>query len=170
LQARPRPTGVTVLAILSTISGIFSVLLGGLLLLAGAFLASVLLVASGVVGFFLAFGYLDGSGWAWMLAIIFGTINIIGSTVEIAFGLTNNVLGMIFSGVTIVYLTRANVRGFFGRGPHPLMLPANQSDQTALPMTANSPPKASRIARPCRKCGDMIPPGAGFCRTCGTVQ
>jgi ribosomal protein L40E len=170
LQVRPRPTGVTLLAILSTISGIFSLVLAALLLVVGELLASVLFVASGVVGFFLAIGYLDGSRWAWMLGIVFGTINIVGLAVEIALGLSNGILGMIFSVITILYLMKGNVRGFFGRGPHPLMLPANQSDQTVLPMSTNSAPKTYSMARPCQKCGAMIPPGAGFCRACGTVQ
>jgi hypothetical protein len=161
LQARPRPTGVTLLAILSTIGGIFSLVLAGLLLLAGALLVSALFLASGVVDFFLAMGYLDGSGWAWMLGIVFGIINIVGLAAEIALGLANSILGIVFSGVTIFYLTRPGVRVFFGRGPRIL---------TVLPTASNSPPKAVSIARPCQKCGDMIPPGAGFCRTCGTVQ
>jgi ribosomal protein L40E len=170
LQVRPRPTGVTLLAILSTISGIFSLVLAALLLVAGALLASVLLVASGVVGFFLAIGYLDGSGWAWMLGIAFGTINIVGLAVEIALGLSNSILGVILSGVTIFYLTRPGVRGFFGRGTRPPMFPGGQSDQTVLATATNSATKTSSIARPCQKCGAMIPPGAGFCRACGTVQ
>jgi zinc-ribbon domain len=170
LQVRPRPTGVTLLAILSTIGGVFSLVLGGLLLLAGALLLSAFFVANGVVDFFLAIGYLDGSRWAWMLGIVFATINIAGSAVEIAFGLANNIIGMIFSGITIVYLMMTNVRVFFGRIPSPLMTPGNQSDQTVLPMATNSSPRTSSIARPCQKCGAMIPPGAGFCRSCGAVQ
>jgi hypothetical protein len=161
LQVRPRPTGVTLLAILSTIGGIFSLVFAALLLLAGALLVSGLLIASGVADFFLAIGYLDGSGWAWMLGIVFGIINIVGLAVEIAFGLANSILGIVFSGVTIFYLTRPGVRVFFGRGPRIL---------TMLPTITNSPPKTSSIARQCQKCGDMIPPEAGFCRACGTVQ
>ena len=170
MQVRPRPIGVTLLAILSTIGGIFSLVLGGLLLVAGTLLASVLFVASGVVGFFLAVGYLNGSEWAWMLGIVFGTINIVGLSVEVALGFGNAILGIIFSAVTIFYLTRPRVKGFFGRRPRSPMIPGRQLDQTDLPMAANSRPKTTSIARQCQKCGDMIPPGAGFCRTCGTVQ
>ena len=169
MQVRPRPTGVTILAILSTIGGIVSLIFGGLLLLSGALFASLLLVPLGVANFFLAIGYLDGSEWAWILGIVFGIINIVGSTVEIAFGLAN-IFSIIFSGITIYYLTRPRVRGFFGRGPRSLAIPGNQSGQTVLTQAADSNAKTSSIARPCQKCGTMIPPGARFCRACGTVQ
>lgn len=169
LQVRPRPTGVTILAILSTIGGIFSLVFALLLLLDGALFGALLLVALGVANFFLAIGYLDGSEWAWILGIVFGIINIVGSAVEIVFGLAN-IFSMIFSGITLYYLTRPRVRGFFGRGPRSLAIPGNQSGQTVLPMATDSIAKTSSMARPCQKCGAMLPPGAGFCRSCGTVQ
>lgn len=70
----------------------------------------------GSLTFGLAIGYLGGSRWAWMLGIVFGTINLAGSTVEIVIGLLPNILGIVLSIVTIYYLTRPHVRAFFGKG------------------------------------------------------
>lgn len=168
LQPNPRPTGVTILAVLAAIAGIISLFIGILLLVAVAILASALLVANGVTDFVLAIGYMDGSGWAWMLAMIFGAVNIVGSIIEIAIGLSNNVLGIVISVITILYLTRPKVKAFFGRGPQ--IAPGGLSIESVLPMATRPAPTSPSIARRCVKCGDMISPGAGFCRTCGTVQ
>ena len=134
----------------------------------GLFLAFALLLVNGLVSFALAIGYLDGGGWAWTLGIIFGLINIVGSVVEILVGLPISIVGIIFSAVIIVYLTRPSVRAFFGRGL-PMTL-ASQSGQSALPMASGLTSWKSSMARPCQQCGAIIPAGAGFCRACGTVQ
>jgi hypothetical protein len=167
VQLTPRPAGVTVLAVLAILAGIFSVAFG-IPLLTIAALASALLLVNGIVDFVLAIGYLGGNGWAWVLGIVFGIINIGGSIIEIALGSSNNIIGIIFSIITIYYLTRAHVKAFFGRDlamasaksptPKGSVMPTS-SDSTMFPMGLK-----------CNSCGADLPAGAAFCENCGRIQ
>ena len=167
MQPKPRPTGVTLLAILAILAGVFSLAFGVLLLTANA-PASALLLVNGIVDFVLAIGYLGGSGWAWLLGIVFGAINIVGSIVEIVAGLSNNILGIIFSIVTIYYLTRLHIKVFFGKG----FLRGSVTASTPLgsQMSKDLPLTMSSVARACKNCRATVPAGASFCHNCGTVQ
>lgn len=111
----PRPTGVTVLAILTFLAANFSFLVAVLFLPYSIFLSAAF-VGIGFIDFVFAMGYLSGSGWAWTLGIIFAIIGIAGGFAEIAFGITFPVIGLIPSIVTILYLTRPHVKVFFGKG------------------------------------------------------
>jgi 4-amino-4-deoxy-L-arabinose transferase-like glycosyltransferase len=167
VQLRPRPTGVTVLAVLAVLAGIFSVA-SGVLLSAISPLASVLLLANGIFDFVLAIGYLGGNGWAWVLGIVFGVINIAGSFIEIAIRLSSNIIGIIISIITIYYLTRPHVKVFFERGP--TLASANLPTALGSSMSTSSNSAMLPIVVKCRNCGASIPAGAMLCRDCGTIQ
>lgn len=164
MQLRPRPTGVTVLAVLAILAGIFS-LAFGVLLLATSLLASALLLANGIFDFVLAVGYLGGNGWAWILGIVFGVINIVGSFIEIALRVSNNFIGIIFSIITIYYLSRVRVKVFFGKDLSPRSVPLPTPVGSIMSTGSNS-----ELGMKCRNCGAGLPAGATFCRDCGTIQ
>ena len=164
MQLKPRPTGVTVLALLAILAGIFS-LVFGVLVLATSLVASALLLANGIFDFVLAIGYLGGNGWAWILGIVFGAINIVGSFIEIALRVSNNFIGIIFSIITIYYLSRVHVRVFFGKGLSPGSVPLPTPVGSLMSTGSNS-----KLGMKCRNCGAGLPAGATFCRDCGTIQ
>lgn len=128
-----RPTGVTILAILSILSGLALLFAGGVALAASATFASQLGIASGIaaaIGAVLlvlgiiylavAGGFLSGKGWSWTLALVAYIVGIILTLVQIALApsanLAGNIVGLIFAIVIIYYLTRPNVKAFFGKG------------------------------------------------------
>jgi len=164
VQLKPRPTGVTVLAVLAILAGIFS-LVFGVLVLATSLLASALLLANGIFDFVLAIGYLGGNGWAWVLGIVFGAINIVGSFIEIALRVSNNFIGIIFSIITIYYLSRVHVKVFFGKGLSSGSVPPPTPVGSLMSTGSNS-----KLGIKCRNCGAGLPTGATFCRDCGTIQ
>jgi len=139
MAGTPRPTGVSVLAILAAIGGIL-VLIGGLILgiLAGAmeefiesliveygagvipgigeFIEALLLaiaavaVIFGILYFIAAYGLWIGAGWAWWLTIILSILGIIGGILSLPGG----IISIIIDGLIIYYFTRPHVKEFFG--------------------------------------------------------
>jgi hypothetical protein len=163
----PRPTSVTVLAILSFLAANLSFFLGAVSLLI-SILAFALFVLVGILDLVLAMGYLSGNGWAWTLGLALGIINIAVSIAEIAVGLSNPILGLILSIITVYYLTRPRVRVFFGKGfsRGSVTMPTSMGSE----ISKDSTPLMSSVARACKNCRAPIPAGASFCNNCGTIQ
>jgi len=143
--ARSRPTGVTILAILDVLAGVLMLLLGVGMLIALALVGdpvfqevlqselptwaladlsmllaamTVLLLAVGVVFIALAYGFLNGKRWAWILAIAFGFLNVGSSVLSALLSLSlSNILTLGFSLVVpvliIIYLFQPNVKEWF---------------------------------------------------------
>lgn len=160
----PRPVGVTILAILQIISGIWDVLVGTLLLLGfvfvgafvgigfvgiGFFSAALLvlaLVAFGlaVLSFVLAYGLLKGRGWAWVWSVISAVLGLIlGILGLILVGLTwvtvVNIVPIVLYAIILAYLMTRNVRIFFGRTGGFTM---GQPFVPPIPMVQSYPPMA----------------------------
>jgi Predicted membrane protein (DUF2127). len=138
MSTKTRPTGVTVLAILEIIGGIFSLLaaaalfalgalvggvgmemgeeLPGLGFLAGALAALLggVFIITGLVAFLLAYGFWTGKGWAWILGIVFSIIGIVLGVVSLI-GNPASIVGILINIVIIYYLTRPHVKEWFGR-------------------------------------------------------
>jgi len=134
LAGKERPTGVTILAILEIIGGIFSLIAGLMFLvlfvamssmiggvpeaapfaiLLGAFGAVIggLLILISIVCFIIAYGFWKGKGWAWVLGLIFAILGIISGLISLPMG----IISIIINGLIIYYLTRPHVKAFFGR-------------------------------------------------------
>lgn len=124
-----RPTGVTILAILQALAGLAS-LAGGVLGLVGSaflgnmfipgvpgFLAGFVGVISGgliilaIVNFVAVYGFWTGQGWSWTLGIIVTGISVITNLAS----LPTSLVSLIIDVVIIYYLTRPNVKKFFGK-------------------------------------------------------
>ena len=125
-----RPTGVTIIAILDVLGGLFFCVIGGLLLLAAALLGNVIseylpayitggvigaiggfMMIIGVINFVIAYGFWNGRGWAWTLGAIFSVLSIIIGIISLPGGIP----GIIIYAIVLYYLTRPYVKRFFGK-------------------------------------------------------
>jgi len=68
-------------------------------------------VLIGIVDLVIAYGLFKGSGWAWMLCLIFAVISIVFGILTFPVG----IIVIIFDALIIYYLTRPNVKEFFGK-------------------------------------------------------
>lgn len=134
-----RPTGVTILAVLALIGGIFSVL-GGLLLLMGgamlgaavggaegaaygglAFLFGVIALASGILYLAFAYGAWTLKPWGWALGIIAALASLVFTAISAV--MSGNIMGTLTSSIISIavavailwYLNQPNVKSAFGR-------------------------------------------------------
>jgi uncharacterized membrane protein (DUF2068 family) len=98
----PRPLGVTILAILTVISGI-------------GFLVSVILVPLGIANLVVAYGLWKGKRWAWTITLVLSFIGIALGLASIATGNIVSIWPVIINAIVIYYLYRPNVKAFFGR-------------------------------------------------------
>lgn len=98
----PRPLGVTILAILTVISGI-------------GFLVSVILVPLGIANLVMAYGLWKGKRWAWTITLVLSFIGIALGLASIATGTIVAIWPVIINAIVIYYLYRPNVIAFFGR-------------------------------------------------------
>ena len=120
-----RPTGVTVIAILAAISGVFAVL-GGLALLGiGAFgaamggpllayfgtFAGIILLALGAVTLYAAWGAWNLKAWAWTLLVVLTAIGLVLAL----FSLRSSFISLIVNAVILYYLFRPEVKAAFQR-------------------------------------------------------
>ena len=191
MQPKPsRPTGVTVLAILDILGGIFG-LLGGAALIGVAALSTsslasqypglstisgaasllyalgALALVFGLLALVIAIGFLGGKGWAWTFGIVVGIISIVVSIAEIALlGSTTNVVSIIFQIIIIYYLTRPHVKAFFGKGPA-MVAGMQPPPMMSSSMPMGSAPMGGAMGTTCKNCGASIPAGATRCPSCG---
>jgi uncharacterized membrane protein (DUF2068 family) len=98
----PRPLGVTILAILTVISGI-------------GFLVSVILIPLGIANLVVAYGLWKGKRWAWTITLVLSFIGIALGLASIATGTIIAIWPVIINAIVIYYLYRPNVKAFFGR-------------------------------------------------------
>ena len=143
MSERIRPTGVTVMAILEILLGVGSLAVGFIFAVMSAFLGSLLggvgvtgsggvtvsaglfgglfaaiggiiggiIIVVGLVNFALAYGLLRGLGWAWVLSLVFAVISVVFGILLFPVG----IVAIVFDALIIYYLTRRNVKEFFGR-------------------------------------------------------
>jgi hypothetical protein len=129
---RRRPTGVTIIAVLAIIEGIFLLAVGiidlvalapfigqvnenALFALGGVIAILGVYIALGIAEFVVAWGLLKGKGWAWIVTIIINIISAVLNIISIAAGGIENIGGLIINGIIIYYLYRPNVKAYFGR-------------------------------------------------------
>ena len=136
---KKRPTGVTVVAILEVLGGISGLAVGNIVMsifammseagggvtgrvvsgfgILGGFFATVggliggILFIAGITDFFIAYGLLKGSYWAWTLCLVFAIIGIALGIVLLPIG----IISIIADAVIAYYLTKPHVKQFFGK-------------------------------------------------------
>ena len=126
-----RPTGVTVLAILAAIGGVFGIL-GGLALVgfggvaaagavAGGGLATIvglLLLAYGVLAIVLAYGFWKLNPWAWTLGVGLQAAGIVINILQFVNDsrqLVSAIVSIAISALILWYLFQPHVKAAFGR-------------------------------------------------------
>jgi uncharacterized membrane protein (DUF2068 family) len=174
-SSNSKPTGVDLLIILAIIGGIVDILAAAVFLVVTSVASSwlgilvgpgivrlVFLILSalsflflfcGVSSFFLAYGLWKGRGWAWRWAL---TSAIIGLAVSvIALGVGIGIVGVASNALAIYYLTRTEVKAFFGKAP----LPESKSFS-----------RPSMVERFCVNCGNRLNGKETYCPGCGSKR
>jgi hypothetical protein len=129
---RHRPTGLTILAVLFIIAGAFNLLAGITTLEAALGRASgpiltdlealfiplgieILCIASFVVALGL---FTVKSWWVWLVAVVLSSIGLVVNVVSLLipgmFTITGPVVGIAINAIILYYLSRRNVRLYFG--------------------------------------------------------
>jgi hypothetical protein len=125
-----RPTGITILAVLAAIAGVFALLGGLTLLVSGGFigaatgsgalgglatLVGAVLIVSGAASLFFAWGAWGLQPWAWTLGVIIQAVNIVIGLFQLINGSTGALLSIVIAGAITYYLFRPEIKGAFGR-------------------------------------------------------
>ncbi len=85
-------------------------ILGGFFAVAGGLIGAILYLA-GVADFFIAYGLLKGSGWAWILCFVFASVGIALGIILLPIG----IVSIVADAVVAYCLTRPRVKEFFGK-------------------------------------------------------
>ena len=122
-----RPTGVTVLAILAAIGGVFSVL-GGLTVFGfGSFYAAatgnsfftisgLLVLALGIVYLAIAYGFWTLKPWAWTWGVVVAAVGVLIGLIQLVLGgggITGLVIDVVVAAILIYYLNMPEIRKAF---------------------------------------------------------
>jgi uncharacterized membrane protein (DUF2068 family) len=144
-----RPTGVTIIGILTIIGGIVMLLGGIALLTLAAFVpnlpltddqinsqlgnigmsSSLLAIISsatggvflilGIASLVVAYGLFKAKKWAWTINVILSFISIAMGIVSIATGNIGGIVSIAISGLIVYYLYRPHVKAYFGKTVQP---------------------------------------------------
>ena len=123
--AGARPTGITILAILSAIGGVlglfggFVVLGRGATILGGAgVLLALAIFALAALSLALAWGFWTLQPWAWPLGVVIQGANIILAIVQFLTantGIFSTILSVAIAGAILYYLNQPTIKALFGR-------------------------------------------------------
>jgi hypothetical protein len=112
---------------------------------------SFLLLFYGGTSFFLAYGLWKGRGWAWNWAVTSAIIGLTGSIIALGIGI--GIMGVATNALTIFYLTRTEVKAFFGKA--------------SLPELKSFSMLPSMVERFCVHCGNRLNGEEAYCSSCG---
>jgi len=126
MSSEGRPTGVTFLALLEAIIGLYYLITGFNELFTAAVIRSLMLagissqilpmvpralgtmlIIFGFLSLFLAWGIWTGKGWARMVALVIAVLGIVLSF------LSFHLIGLVIDIIIVYYLTRPKVKEFF---------------------------------------------------------
>jgi hypothetical protein len=123
-----RPTGVTILAVLAALGGIFGILAGLALLGLGSFVAAtglgglafvfgLIVLVIGIAELALAYGFWTAKPWAWQYGILLQVVSVLVAVVEVVLGyatISGVIIGIVVAGIIVYYLNTPDVRRYFG--------------------------------------------------------
>jgi hypothetical protein len=145
-----RPTGLTILAVLFLVAGAFTFLAGITTLEAALGRASgpiltdlealfiplgieILCIASFVVALGL---FTVKSWWVWLVAVVLSTIGLVVNVVSLVipnmFTITGPVVGIAINAIILYYLSRRNVRLYFGNKAGARESPSSSTTTTTM--------------------------------------
>jgi hypothetical protein len=114
---RERPFGVTIIAMLSILGGIGSILLGFIVLIIpilGIILGGIFVII-GISYFVVAYGLWNGRRWAWILTVLISALGIVIGLASIIIGTGGSILYIIVNAIIIYYLFKPDVKAYFGK-------------------------------------------------------
>jgi len=130
MTASTRPTGITILAILSAIGGVLGIFAGLGATILGSVVASVtgglggllaiiglVSLVVGVAELVLAYGFWTLKPWAWMLGVGLQVVSIALAVLWVIGGtsITSEVISVAVAGVILYYLWQPSIKALFGR-------------------------------------------------------
>ena len=125
-----RPTGVTIIAVLSAIAGVFGLLAGIALLTAGSVIGAaaglggfvvvgaLIVIAYSILSLVLAYGFWTLQPWAWPLGIgveVLGIVQAVLQFMNDTRQLVSLIISLAIAGVVLWYLFQPHVKAAFGR-------------------------------------------------------
>jgi hypothetical protein len=127
-----RPTGITILAVLSAIGGVLSILAGIALVGLGGFGAAatgqaglfgigvvfgILALALGIANLAFAYGAWTLQPWAWTLGVVLQGASIVFAVVSVIGGsdISGQIIGVAIAGIILYYLMQPGIKAAFGR-------------------------------------------------------
>jgi uncharacterized membrane protein (DUF2068 family) len=124
-----RPTGVTIIAVLAAIGGIFGLLASLVLLGLGAagtasglgglaFVAGIIVLAYAVLSLVLAYGFWTLKSWAWPLGVgvqVLGIVQAVLQFMNDSSQVVSLVISLAIAAVILWYLYQPHVKAAFGR-------------------------------------------------------
>ena len=149
---RHRPTGLTILALLFIIAGAFTLLAGittletALAQASGPILTDLeaLFIPLGIeilciASFVVALGlFTVKSWWVWLVAIVLSTIGLVVNVVSLVIpnmftiAITGALVGIVINAIVLYYLSRRNVRLYFGNKAGARESPSSSSTTTTV--------------------------------------
>jgi hypothetical protein len=119
-----KPTGVLLLAILQLIGALLNLAVGVLLLMVAmeaGFLAilfafpALIIFIVGLIGLILFYGLYTLKGWAWLWALIFNLLAVLGGLLRIGELMTDylGLAGFIVNLIVFIYLLLPSTRAYF---------------------------------------------------------
>lgn len=133
MAPKPRPTGVTILAVLAFVAAGFAVLAALAFFAGGALLGSMFgnngAMAGAAIGAFVGFFFLvfavvsgltgygmwNGKGWGWVLGLVWAGLGVLGGLSSLAQRNYSGVVSVLVEGFVIWYLLQPGVKAWFGR-------------------------------------------------------
>jgi hypothetical protein len=130
--AATRPTGITILAVLSAIGGVLGILGGVALIGIGGLAAAstgtaayfglgaiwgVLILASAIASLVFAYGAWTLKPWAWPLGVALQVISLALAALTVISGgdISGQILSVVISAIILYYLFQPNIKAVFGR-------------------------------------------------------
>lgn len=134
MQKPARPIGVTIIALLSILTGVgllilgiaiaaFASLFAGIGFGVGGLLAGIGYIIGGVAAFFgviwllTGWGLISGKGWARTLALIFSILSLLGGLLIAVSGSYSGIASVVIMGLMLYYLFTPPVKSFFSGTP-----------------------------------------------------
>lgn len=128
---KQRPLGVTLLAVLTVLSGIAffasgitavttTPLLSGstqTLLLGLSAITGAVFLALGIAYFVMTYGLLKGKRWAWTITLALSCIGVALGFVSLVTGHIGAIFGIVINALIVYYIYRPNVKLFFRKTP-----------------------------------------------------
>ena len=114
---------------------------------------SFLFLVYGMTSFFLAYGLWKGRDWAWTWTLTSAIIGLAASIIALSIGI--GMIGVASNALTIYYLTRIEVKAFFGKAPS---------------LESKSSSRLPSMERFCVHCGNRLNEKEAYCTNCGSKK